>query len=351
MSEEQASSTHAVVKDQRNANIWIGMRDGVTGKFEYFRRNEAKVSVFDSGFMLGDGIWEGIRSRNGVIQFAKDHIDRLFESAKAMYMDLRLTKPELLSLIHQTLDKNDMGSSPDVHIRLMVSRGMKETPHQNPRATLGAPLIVIIPEYKKVDPGPGERGLKLMTVHIRRGPSDVKDEMINHHSKYTDIQACIQANLMGADEALMLDQNGFVKTCNSTNFFIVRDGVVWAPTRKFQMQGITRKHTINVCKKAGIPVEECDFTLTETYGADEAFCTGTFPSQIPVINIDGRIIGEGKPGPVTARIQQLYKEFVDADVSRGREAVMKDVENAKVVKFTDMSQFFGFGAPGEGLAH
>lgn len=258
-----------------------------------------------------------------------------------------------------------MQDSNDVHIRLMVSRGVKATPHQNPKACLGvstrlslvsprstidfrlrsmkthqAPLIIIIPEIKKPEPTVGDRGLRLMTVHVRRGTPDVKDEMWNHHSKATDIQACIQANVMGADEALMLDKDGFVKTCNSTNFFIVREGVdddgnerleLWAPTRKYQMQvcacplylsfrilaerltktcvslheqGITRKHTLTVARRAGIPVFETDFTLTETYGAVEAFCTGTFPSQLPVVNVDGRVIGGASSLLVTLATQR-----------------------------------------------
>ncbi|GAA6003270.1 hypothetical protein JCM10207_001835 [Rhodosporidiobolus poonsookiae] len=326
-------STHAVVQDDRNASILVGMRDGVSQEFTLVPRDKAVVSVFDSAFLLGDGCWEGIRFKQGVMQFAKEHLDRLFETAKALFMNLHLSKIELLNLIHQTIDANGMETSDDVHIRLVVSRGLKDTPHQNPKSTIGAPLIVIIPEYKKSDPSVGERGIKLMTVHVRRGAADTKDEMWNHLSKATDVMACIQANVMGADEALMLDKDGFVKTCNSTNFFIVRNGVVWAPTRRYQMQGITRQKTIDLCKQHGIPVEECDFTLTEVYGADEAFVTGTFPSQLPVVWVDGRTIGTGKPGPMVARLQQLYREMVKADVGRGRAAVMAEVEGSKQVIF------------------
>lgn len=258
----------------------------------------------------------------GRVQFAKEHIDRLFQSAKAMAMDLGLTKQQLLSLIYETIDKNNMQQAKDIHIRLVVSRGLKATPYQNPSVNIGLPLIVIIPEYKSVDPFVKTKGLKLVTSHIRRGTPDVKDEMWNHISKATDIQACIGANVVGADEALMLDPHGFVKTCNSTNFFIVRNGEVWAPTRAYQMQGITRAKTIEICKSNGIPVFECDFTLTETYGADEAFCTGTFPSHIPVREIDGRMIGTGSMGPVTRRLSELYKKAVDADVRRLRSEIL-----------------------------
>ncbi|KAI9639153.1 aminotransferase [Dioszegia hungarica] len=331
------AATHAVVPDTRNASILIGMRDGMSGEFRLVPREQATVSVFDSAFMLGDGIWEGIRSKQGVIQFAKDHLNRLFESAKAMYMDLGCTRAELLDMIHQTTDANDMQTSDDVHIRLMVSRGLKRTPHQNPASTIGLPLIVIIAEHKRPDPSISERGLKLMTVHVRRGNPDVKDEMWNHMSKATDIQACIQSNAMGADEALMLDDRGYVKTCNSTNFMIVREGldddagklVIWSPTKNNQMQGITRRRTIAVCRAAGIKVIEQDFSLTEAYGAIEAFCCGTFPAQISVTHVDGRQIGDGvSPGPMVSHINKLYAEHVKADIQRGREAVVTEVREA-----------------------
>jgi branched-chain amino acid aminotransferase len=269
-----------------------------------------------------DQAQEGMRVVQGRVQFAKEHIDRLFQSTKAMYMDLGLTKRELLDLIHQTIDKNNMQQANDIHIRLVVSRGLKSTPYQNPSVNIGLPLIVIIPEYKAVDPSVKTKGLKLITSHIRRGQPDVKDEMWNHISKATDIQACIGANVVGADEALMLDPHGFVKTCNSTNFFIVRGGEVWAPTRAYQMQGITRAKTIDICRANGIPVFEQDFTLTETYGADEAFCTGTFPSHIPVREIDGRVIGTGSMGPVTKRLNELYKQAVEKDVRRQRSEIL-----------------------------
>ncbi|GAA6062583.1 hypothetical protein JCM10212_004178 [Sporobolomyces blumeae] len=327
------SPTHAVVPDARNASILIGKRDGVSMEFSLVPREQATVSVFDSCFLLGDGAWEGMRVKQGVLQFAKEHLNRLFETSKALYMDLKIAKVELLDLIHQTVDANDMHESDNVHIRLVVSRGLKDTPHQNPRATIGAPLIIIIPEYKKPDPSVGQRGIRLMTVHVRRGGPDTKDECHNSTSKFTDIQACIQANVMGADEALMLDAHGNVKTCNSTNFFIVRDGKVLAPTRANQMNGITRQKTIDLCRANGIDVEECDFSLNTVYGADEAFCTGTFPSQLPVVEVDGRTIGNGTPGPVTASLQRLYANLVKADVGRGRASVRAEVEGAKKVVF------------------
>lgn len=249
-----------------------------------------------------------------------------------MYMDLGLTKGELLALIHQTLDANDMSNEPHVHIRLVVSRGLKATPYQNPHVNIGLPLIVIIPEIKAVDPNSKARGLRLATTWVRRGPPDVKDEQWNHISKATDIQACISANVAGVDEALMLDLRGFVKTCNSVNFFIVRDNEVWAPTKDNQMQGITRQKTIDVCRAHGLTVKELDFSLTEVYGADEAFCTGTFPSQIHVVEVDGRRIGDGQRGIITEQIQRWYAELVQADVERSREEILKEVEAPRSLK-------------------
>lgn len=250
-----------------------------------------------------------------------------------MYMDLGLAKGQLLGLLHATIDANGMENDDHLHIRLVVSRGLKSTPYQNPSVNIGLPLIVIIPEIKAVDPQATQKGLRLATSFVRRGPPDVKDEMWNHISKATDVQACISANVAGVDEALMLDLRGFVKTCNSTNFFIVRGDEVWAPTKDNQMQGITRQKTIDVCRANAIPVRELDFSLTEVYGADEAFCTGTFPSQIHVTQVDGRIIGDGKRGPVTERIQQLYKELVRKDVARSRDEIRAQVEAPRSVAF------------------
>ncbi|KAL6400966.1 Branched-chain-amino-acid aminotransferase-like protein 2 [Ilyonectria robusta] len=326
-------ATHATVPNAKNESILVGMRDGVTGKFKLVPRAEAVVSVFDSNFLVGDGIWEGIRANKGRVQFAKDHMDRLFQSAKAMYMDLGLTKGDLLRLIHSTLDANNMCEDSHVHMRLVVSRGLKSTPYQNPHVNIGLPLIVIIPEVKAVDPSSKARGLRLGTTWVRRGPPDVKDEQWNHISKATDVQACISANVMNVDEALMLDLRGFVKTCNSVNFFIIRGNEVWAPTKDNQMQGITRQRTIDVCRANGIVVRELDFSLTEVYGADEAFCTGTFPSQIHVVEVDGRQIGDGKRGAITEKIQQLYMELVKRDVERPREEILAEVEAQRDLSF------------------
>ncbi|KAI3431784.1 hypothetical protein D9Q98_010538 [Chlorella vulgaris] len=318
-SEKQHSGTHAYLDDPRNADILVGMWDGVTGGFDLVWRPEAKVSVLDSGFLLGDGVWEGIRLHRGVLLFMQDHIDRLFEGAKALAMDIGLTKQQLTQLVYDTVDGN--GMSDGVHIRLMVTRGLKPTPYQNPRITIGQPTIVIVPEWKEAAAGPKEQGVRLFTCHVRRGSPDVQDPGWNSHSKLNCIAACIQANAAGADEALMLDPCGFVATCNSTNFFIVRKGEVWAPTTKYQMPGITRSKVLQLCRQAGIPCRELDFSLTQVYSAGEAFVTGTFAGQIPVKAVDGRAIGSGRRGPVVQRLQQLYKELCDSEAAGGRVAV------------------------------
>ncbi|GLC75757.1 hypothetical protein PLESTF_001682300 [Pleodorina starrii] len=207
---------------------------------------------------------------------------------------------------------------PRVHIRLMATRGLKPTPYQNPDITIGQPTIVIIPEYKEPSPVPREVGIRLFTVHVRRGAPDVQDPGWNSHSKLNCIAACIQANKAGADEALMLDPQGFVATCNSTNFFIVRKGEVWAPSPRHQLQGITRARVLQLCRQYDIPARETDFYLTQVYSADEAFVTGTFAGVIPVVAVDGRTIGSGSRGPLATRLQTLYTAFVDSYCAGGR---------------------------------
>ncbi|PSC69247.1 aminotransferase class IV [Micractinium conductrix] len=308
--------THAYEADSRNDNVLIGMRDGVTGDFELVWRPEAKVSVFDSGFMLGDGVWEGMRLHRGTLMFAQEHLDRLFEGTIALDMDIGLSKQQLAQLVYDTVDSNGMRDH--IHIRLMVTRGLKPTPYQNPAITLGQPTVVVIPEHKEAAAGPKERGIRLFTCHVRRGAPDVQDPGWNSHSKLNCIAACIQANKAGADEALMLDPHGFVATCNSTNFFVVRRDEVWAPTTKYQMPGITRHNTIRLCRAAGIPVRELDFSLTQVYSAEEAFVTGTFAGQIPVTEVDGRRIGSGARGPTVQRLQQLYAALCDEQAAAGR---------------------------------
>jgi len=293
------------VSDPRNASILIN----VNGELK--ARPEAVVSVFDSGFMLGDGVWEGLRVHKGRIAFLDRHLDRLFEGAKALAMDLGLSRDELTERLYGTLDANEMDEG--VHIRLMVTRGMRSTPYQDPRVVVTPATVVIIPEYKEPDPAIYERGLKLFTVHVRRGDPAVQDQKINSHSKLNCILASVQATQAGADEALMLDPLGFVATCNSTHFFIVRKGEVWTSSGKYCLGGITRGVALEVARDAGIAAIEKDFSLTDVYGADEAFVTGTFAGIVPVREVDGRQLT--CRGPMVERLQRLYAERVERDIA------------------------------------
>ena len=293
--------------DSRNADIQIDVNG------QLFHRDEAMVSVFDSGFVLGDGIWEGLRVFNGRVAFLDQHMDRLFEGAKALDFELGLSRVQLAKRIDRLLAANRMRDG--VSIRLMISRGIKSTPNQDPRVTVGGPTIVIIAEFKEPDPELLSRGLRIFTVHVRRGHPDVQDPRLNTHSKLNCITACIQAIKAGFDEALMLDPQGFVATCNSTHFFIVRDGEVWTSTGDYCLAGITRANVISLCRHNGIPSFEKNFSLSQVYGAQEAFVTGTLGGVVPVIEVDGRTIGEGKSGPMVQRLQNLYAELVNKDTS------------------------------------
>jgi branched-chain amino acid aminotransferase len=257
-------------------------------------------------------VWEGLRVHKGRIAFLDRHLDRLFEGAKAIAMDVGLSREQLTQRLYETLDANGMNEG--VHIRLMVTRGVRSTPYQDPRVVVGGATIVIIPEYKSADPAVIEPGLKLFTVHVRRGDPAVQDPKLNSHSKLNCITACIQAAEAGADEALMLDPHGFVATCNSTHFFIVRHGEVWTSTGKYCLGGITRAVVIELCRDNAIPVFEKDFSLTDVYGADEAFLTGTFAGVVPAHTVDGRKLTDGR-GPMVERLQQLYLARVEAEVA------------------------------------
>jgi branched-chain amino acid aminotransferase len=300
-------SIHEFEDDPRNADIRIWING------ELRPRAQATVSVFDSGFVLGDGVWEGLRVERGQPLFLDAHLDRLFEGAKAIAIDIGMDRAALARALHDTLAANDM--SDGVHVRLMVSRGVKRTPYQDPRATIGPATVVIIPEHKRPKAEPLARGLTLFTVHVRRGFPDVQDPKLNSHSKLNCITACIQAAHAGADEALMLDPHGFVATCNSTHFFIVRRGEVWTSTGDYCLGGITRANVLRACREDGIPAFEKNFSLTEVYSAEEAFVTGTFAGVVPVRMIDGRVIGDGAPGPMVARLQRLYRGLVERDLA------------------------------------
>jgi branched-chain amino acid aminotransferase len=310
-----SQSIHDISSDPRNAHILISING------EMFPRDQAKVSVFDSGYILGDGVWEGLRLINNGIPFLHAHIERIFEGAKAIFMDIGLTPQDLVKQIFDCLDANKMTGG--AHIRLMITRGIKSTPYQDPRVTISPATIVIIPEYKQPKPDVMINGLSLHTVNVRRGYPDVQDQKINSHSKLNCITACIQATNAGADEALMLDPHGFVATCNSTHFFIVRRGEVWTSTGQYCIPGITRGNIIRLCRDLQIPVFEKPFSLYDVYGADEAFVTGTFAGTTPVRIIDGRPVRhplsseEWKgAGPITLKLSEAYKSLAKHEATR-----------------------------------
>ena len=310
-----AQGTHDFVDDPRNASILIYVNGAL------LPRAQATVSVFDSGFILGDGIWEGLRVVGGHPVFLDAHLDRLYEGAKAILLDIGMDRAALTAAIYDTLKANDMHDG--VHIRLMVSRGLKRTPYQDPRVCIGPATVVIIPEHKNPLPETLEKGLRLFTVHVRRGYPDVQDPKLNSHSKLNCITACIQAAQAGADEALMLDPHGFVATCNSTHFFIVRRGEVWTSSGDYCLGGITRSHVLQLCRDNGIPAREKNFSLTEVYSADEAFVTGTFAGLVPVTEVDGRVLGSSTIAgrPMIHRLQSLYRDLAQRDVAaRGARA-------------------------------
>ena len=310
-----AHGTHDHQDDPRNDGILVWVNG------DLLPRERAVVSVFDSGFVLGDGVWEGLRVRGGHPAFLEAHLDRLFQGAAAIMMDIGLSRTQLTVALYDTLRANDMTDG--VHIRLMVTRGVKSTPYQDPRVTVGPATVVVIAEHKEPMPATVTDGITLFTTHVRRATPDTLDPKLNAHSKLNDITACIQAYTAGADEALMLDPHGFVATCNSTHFFVVVDGddgpEVWTSDGRFTLGGITRRNVLRLCRANGITARETTFSLTDVYSSREAFVTGTFAGVVPVRVVDGRTIGDGRRGPVVQRLQDLYVDLVDADVA-GRTA-------------------------------
>lgn len=304
------TGTHAHAHDARNETILISING------ELKSRSEALVSVFDSGFILGDGVWEGLRLHHGTIVFLQQHMDRLYEGAMAIDLDIGMPRKSLIRELYRTIDANEMESG--VHIRLMVTRGLKKTPFQGTSANVGGPTVVIIPEWKDPDPGLQQKGIRLFTVHVRRGRPDVQDPVWNSHSKLNCVTACIQAEKAGVDEGLMLDPQGFVATCNSTHFFVVRKGELWTSTGRYCLHGITRANVLRLARESGRETREKDFSLTQVYSADEAFCTGTFAGLMPVIEVDGRKIGDGTCGPVMTELQSLYEKLIHLECSSPR---------------------------------
>ena len=296
-------STHKYLHDNRNDQILIYVNG------EILHREKAKISVFDSGFLLGDGVWEGIRFYNRHLVFIQEHLDRLFQGASSLDIDIGISKDKIKSLIISVLDANRMVT--DIHIRLIVSRGLKKTPYQHPNANLGGATIVIIPEYKKADKTINKKGISLVTVSTRRGTADTQDPQLNTLSKLNCIFACIEADKKGADEGLMMDVNGNVSTCNSTNFFIIKNKEVWTSTGEYCLPGVTRGAIIQLCKENNIPIYEKDFLVADVLNADEAFVTGTFAGVIPAVSLDGKTIENGKRGPMTETFFNLYKNKIE----------------------------------------
>lgn len=299
--------THNAIADDRNNSIKIYVNG------EFFKREDAKISVFDSGYLVGDGIWEALRLHQGVLVFLDDHLERLWTSAASVGMQFPFSKKELTNIIWKVLNENNM--TDHVHVRIMITRGIKKTPSQDPRLTISGPNIVIIPEYKKASEESKTKGITLFTSTIRRGSPDYLDPRLNCHSKLHEVQALIQAIEAGADEALMLDVNGFVSTCNATNFFMIKNKEVWTSTGQYCMNGITRAKVIEACNRNNIVCHQKDFSLFDVYGADEAFVTGTFGGLTPVTKIDGRTIGQKTYGDMTKKLSVFYNNLIKEAVS------------------------------------
>ena len=297
--------THEYEEDPRNSEVIISVNG------DLLPRSEAKVSVFDAGFLLGDGVWESFRLHKGHLVFIDEHIKRLYHGADTISMDIGKSSEDMLSEIHRVVDANKMFD--DVHVRLIVSRGLKPTPYQAPWVISSPPTIVIIPEYKKANVDRARDGINLVSVSTIRGGQNIQDPRINSLSKHNCIAACIEAAELGGDEGLMLDPNGNVSTCNSTHFFIVRGGEVWTSTGEFCLDGITRRKVLDLCKKNDIPAFERDFSLSDVSSADEAFVTGTFAGLTPVVSFDGKAIGGGIRGPLCERLQNLYIDLVRSE--------------------------------------
>ncbi|MEJ2665774.1 MAG: aminotransferase class IV [Deinococcales bacterium] len=294
--------THDALPDIRNEDVLIYINGDLVP------RAQATVSVFDAGFLVGDGVWEGIRLHNDTFVFLDDHLDRLYAGAATIGLDIGLTPDEMKEALLRTVQANAMHDG--VHVRLIVTRGVKKTPAQDPRLTISPPTVVIIAEYKAADPGTAGHGVRLFTSTIRRPPPDTLDPKLNCNSKLHEVIALVQALQAGADEALMLDVHGAVSTCNATNFFIVKHGEVWTSTGQHCLNGITRAKVIRLCHEAAIPVHQKDFSLVDVYGANEAFVTGTFGGLTPVLEVDGRTVGNGEGGALTHRLQRAYRDLV-----------------------------------------
>ena len=294
--------THEYEDDPRNATVLIS----VNGKL--LPRSEAMVSVFDAGFLLGDGVWESFRLHEGKLVFIEDHIDRLFRGASAISLDIGKSRNQIMDEIGRVISANKMHDQ--VHLRLVISRGLKPTPYQAPWVISSPPTIVIIPEYKKANPRRAVEGISLVPVEIRRSGPEIQDPRINSLSKHNCIAACIEASDKGGEEGLMMDPQGFVSTCNSTHFFMVKGGEVWTSSGEYCLDGITRGKVLELCESNGISFSEKTFTFEDVNSAEEAFVTGTFAGLTPVVSFDGSPVGDGNRGPICEHLQNLYQELV-----------------------------------------
>lgn len=300
------ATTHDAEADTRNDHLLIYVNGQCVPK------DQAVVSVYDSGFMLGDGLWEGLRLYDGVWTFFEQHMDRLFDSCKAISLDIGMTREQLHDALTMTAAANNITT--DAHARLMITRGVKVKPFQHPSLSQSGPTVVIIVEHSAPSSNVQTQGIRLASVSQVRGLPHSQDAKLNSHSKLNCVIACLQAEAAGADEALMLDPHGFVNTTNACNFFIVRKGEVWTSTGDYCMNGVTRQHVIDLCRQNNLPVKEKNYSLYEAYSADEAFLTGTFGAQTPVASIDGKPIGTGTAGPVTQQIRTWYKALIEQNV-------------------------------------
>lgn len=297
--------THEFIEDPRNKSVLISING------DLFPREEAKISVFDAGFLLGDGVWESFRLHEGNLVFFEEHIDRLFKGAKSISLSIGRNREEITREVERVIEAN--GMEDEVHIRLVISRGIKPTPYQAPWVISSIPTMVILPEFKKANPERLEIGISLVSVGIRRGGPEIQDPRINSISKHNCISACIEANAKGGDEGLMMDPHGFVSTCNSTHFFMVKGGEVWTSTGEYCLDGITRRKVIQLCRENQIPFKLCNFTFEDVHSADEAFVTGTFAGLTPVNSFDGTTLGDGKRGPICERLQNLYIDLIKGE--------------------------------------
>ena len=296
--------THEYIEDPRNKSVLISING------DLFPREEAKISVFDEGFLLGDGVWESFRLHEGKLVFFEEHIDRLFKGAKSISLSIGRNREEITREVERVIEAN--GMEDEVHIRLVISRGIKPTPYQAPWVISSIPTMVILPEFKKANPERLEIGISLVSVGIRRGARNPRSR-INSISKHNCISACIEADAKGGDEGLMMDPHGFVSTCNSTHFFMVKGGEVWTSTGEYCLDGITRRKVIQLCRENQIPFKLCNFTFEDVHSADEAFVTGTFAGLTPVNSFDGTTLGDGKRGPICERLQNLYIDLVKGE--------------------------------------